>query len=103
MMNIIFVRRFFFFIFTLALVSAQAQTSDTVKVEPNHSTIGFVVPIAGGITKVTGKFADFKATLSWNEPITKDSDLTKCSINAAIKSASINTGNSDRDKDLQGA
>lgn len=99
----IFSRYLFFSILILALASAQAQTSDTAKVEPNHSTIGFVVPIAGGITKVTGKFTDFKVTLSWNEPITKDSDLTKCSINAAIKAASINTGNADRDKDLQGA
>lgn len=99
----IFVRHFIFFILILALASAQAQTSDTVKVEPNHSTIGFVVPIAGGITKVTGKFTDFKITLSWNEPVTKNIDLTKCSINAAIKAASINTGNADRDKDLQGA
>ena len=98
-----FLRYLFFSIYILAWASAQAQTSDTVKVEPNHSTIGFVVPIAGGITKVTGKFSDFKATLSWNEPITKESDLTKCSINAAIKAASINTGNSDRDKDLQGS
>jgi polyisoprenoid-binding protein YceI len=85
------------------LAPAQAQFSDTVKVEPNHSTVGFVVPIAGGITKVTGKFNEFKATLSWHEPITKGSDLTKCSVNAAIKAASINTGNADRDKDLQGA
>ncbi len=99
----IFPRCLFFLILILALASAQARTSDTVKVEPNHSTIGFVVPIAGGITKVTGKFTDFKITLSWQEPITKDSDITKCSINAAIKAASINTGNSDRDKDLQGA
>jgi len=99
----IIIRHLVISILILAWASAQAQTSDTVKVEPNHSTIGFIVPIAGGITKVTGKFTDFKATLSWSEPITKDSDLTKCSINAAIKAASINTGNSDRDKDLQGA
>jgi polyisoprenoid-binding protein YceI len=98
----IFFRQRVFSILILAWTSAQAQTSDTVKVEPNHSTIGFVVPIAGGITKVTGKFTDFKATLSWNNPITKDADLTKCSINAVIKAASINTGNADRDKDLQG-
>jgi polyisoprenoid-binding protein YceI len=99
----IIVRQLVFFSLIVAQASAQAQTADTVKVEPNHSTIGFVVPIAGGITKVTGKFTDFKVTLSWSEPITKDSDLTKCSINAAIKAASINTGNADRDKDLQGA
>ncbi|MGH7599474.1 MAG: YceI family protein [bacterium] len=99
----IFSRYLIFSIFFLAWASAQAQTADTVKVEPNHSTIGFVVPIAGGITKVTGKFTDFKVTLSWNEPISKNSDLTKCSINAAIKAASLNTGNADRDKDLQGA
>ncbi len=97
------IRQLVFFILILAWALAQAQTTDTVKVEPNHSTIGFVVPIAGGITKVTGKFTDFKVTLSWNEPISKNSDLTKCSINAAIKAASINTGNADRDKDLQSA
>jgi len=90
-------------IFIMLRAAAQAQTADTVKVEPNHSTIGFVVPIAGGITKVTGKFTDFKVTLSWSEPITKDSDLTQCSIKAAIKTASLNTGNADRDKDLQDA
>ena len=28
-------------------------------IEGNHSTIGFVVDIAGGVTKVTGKFMDF--------------------------------------------
>ncbi len=99
----IFFRQLFGSIFFLAWTSAQAQTPDTVKVEPNHSTVGFIVPIAGGITKVTGKFTDFKVNWSWNEPITKDSDLTKCSITAAIKAASINTGNADRDKDLQGA
>jgi polyisoprenoid-binding protein YceI len=101
--NYFFARALFFSTLILALAPAQAQTLDTVKVEPNHSTIGFVVPIAGGITKVTGKFTDFKVTLSWQEPIAKNSDLTKCSINAAIKAASINTGNGDRDKDLQGA
>jgi len=103
MMNLIFFfQRLFFFILASTLASAHAQTSDTVRVEPNHSTVGFVVPIAGGMTKVTGKFTDFKIALIWNEAISKDSDLSKCSIQAAIKTASINTGNADRDKDLQG-
>ena len=30
------------------------------EVEPNHSTGGFSVPIAGGITRVSGKFMDFQ-------------------------------------------
>ncbi len=106
-MNLFFHRRIFrfisFSIFVLAWAAAQAQTADTIKVEPNHSTVGFIVPIAGGLTKVTGKFTDFKVSLIWQEPVTKDVDLSKCSIQAAIKVASINTGNADRDKDLQGA
>ena len=106
-MNLFFHRRLFrfisFSIFVLAWTAAQAQTADTIKVEPNHSTVGFIVPIAGGLTKVTGKFTDFKVILIWKAPVTKDVDLSKCSIQAAISVASINTGNADRDKDLQGA
>jgi len=98
-----YTRFFILFIFILIWAAAQAQTADTIKVEPNHSTVGFVVPIAGGLTKVTGKFTEFKVILIWKEPVTKDVDLSKCSIQAALKVASLNTGNADRDKDLQGA
>lgn len=94
--------KLFFSIFFFIWATAQAQIADTVKVEPNHSTVGFIVPIAGGMTKVTGKFTDFNVLLIWHESISKNSDLTKCSIQATIKVASINTGNVDRDKDLQG-
>ena len=50
-----------------------------MKVDHNHSTIGFAIPILGGLSKVTGKFTDFDAEVVYDE-----SDITKSSINATI-------------------
>lgn len=65
-------------------------------VEPNHSTIGFEIPIAGGITTVTGKFIDFDLEL---ELI--DGDWTNTTVKFTIQVSSINTGIDGRDNDLQ--
>lgn len=67
-------------------------------VEPNHSTVAFSVPIAGGITQVTGKFTEFSVEIVYD-----DEDLTKSSVNATIQAASIDTGIDARDKDLRGS
>jgi polyisoprenoid-binding protein YceI len=64
-------------------------------VEPNHSTIGFAIPIAG-ITRVTGKFQDFGINIDYRE-----NDITKSLVEVKIKVASINTGIEGRDNDLQ--
>ena len=67
------------------------------KVDRNHSTIGFEVPIMGGMSKVTGKFTDFDVAVVYDE-----GDIAKSSVNATIRVASVDTGIPDRDKDLRG-
>ncbi|MBX2874980.1 MAG: YceI family protein [Saprospiraceae bacterium] len=67
-------------------------------VEPNHSTIGFRVPISGGVTLVTGKFTDFDLELALvNE------DWTQSEATFSIQAESINTGIPDRDQHLRSA
>jgi len=67
-------------------------------IEPNHSTIGFRVPIADGMTAITGKFTEYDLKM-----IYKDGDITKSEFQLTIEVASINTGIPDRDGDLQSA
>ncbi|MBO3697510.1 YceI family protein [Roseivirga sp. E12] len=67
-----------------------------LNVEPNHSTIGFVVPIAGGITKVRGKFMDFQLYMDYD-----DTDFVKSKVRFVIQAKSIDTGISDRDDHLR--
>jgi polyisoprenoid-binding protein YceI len=67
-----------------------------MKVDHNHSTIGFAVPILGGLSKVTGKFTGYDLSVVYDE-----ADITKSSINATIRVTSIDTGIPDRDKDLR--
>jgi len=50
----------------------------------------------GGMSKVTGKFTDFDVAVVYDE-----GDITKSSVNATIRVASIDTGIPDRDKDLR--
>lgn len=75
-----------------------AAPAPAFKVDHNHSTIGFEVPIMSGLSKVTGKFTDFDVAVDYNE-----ADITKSSVNATIRVASIDTGIADRDKDLRSA
>ena len=81
---------------TVAL--AQTSSSRQYPIDVNHSTVGFSVPIMGGLSKVTGKFTDFTVTLTNDEK-----DITKSSVNVVIKSASINTGIAARDNHLRTA
>jgi polyisoprenoid-binding protein YceI len=64
-------------------------------VDAAHSTVGFSVPILGGLSEVQGKFAEFTAAISYDE-----SDVTKSSVDATIKVSSIDTGIAARDKHL---
>lgn len=76
-----------------------AQSSETnLTVEPNHSTIGFSIGIAGGITRVTGKFMAFDLRLKY-----ANDDLTQSSVFFTIQTSSINTGIPDRDDHLRTA
>ena len=89
-------------ILTILLVSvsiaAQVSTARQYPIDMNHSTVGFSVPIMGGLSKVKGKFMDFNINLSNDEH-----DITKSSVNVVIKATSINTGIEGRDKHLRTA
>ena len=89
-------------ILTILLVSvsitAQVSTGRQYPIDMNHSTVGFSVPIMGGLSKVKGKFMDFNINLSNDEH-----DITKSSVNVVIKAASVDTGIEGRDKHLRTA
>jgi polyisoprenoid-binding protein YceI len=91
-------RRILFAVLLLGVAVAQTTSSRPYPIDNNHSTIGFSVSIIGGMSKVTGKFTDFAITLNNDEK-----DITKSSVTAVIKTASINTGIEARDKDLRSA
>lgn len=81
-----------------AAVPAGMTSAIPYAIDKNHSTIGFSVPILGGISKVSGKFTDFDVKLVYD-----DADITKSSVSATIKAASIDTGIENRDKHLRTA
>lgn len=63
-----------------------------------HSNVGFSMPILGGMSHVRGKFSDFTVEIVYD-----DTDVTKSTVNAVIKAASIDTGIEGRDKHLRNA
>ncbi len=83
-----------FFLLTFVPVSSATEHNIDVK----HSNVGFSIPILGGISEVHGKFTDFTVTINYDE-----ADVTKSSVNAVIKAASIDTGIEGRDKHLRNA
>ncbi len=66
------------------------------KIESNHSTIGFSIPIFGGLSRVSGKFTDVDVEIIFDE-----GDLEASSVTAVMQVSGINTGIEMRDKDLQ--
>ncbi len=68
----------------------------TYQVDTAHSNVAFAVPILGGLAKVRGKFTDFKVDIVYDE-----ADVTKSSVKAVIKAASIDTGIERRDAHLR--
>ena len=66
--------------------------------EPNHSTLGFSVAIAGGLTRVTGKLKELSGQIVMDE-----SHLDQCSVEVEIQAASIDTGIDERDAHLRQA
>ena len=67
-------------------------------IDAAHSNIGFSIPIAGGLSNVRGKFNEFTVTIVYD-----DKDVTKSSVDAVIKAASIDTGIEKRDAHLRTA
>lgn len=79
-------------------VVAQVATSRPYPIDNAHSTVGFTVPILGGLSQVTGKFNDYAITLNVDEK-----DITKSSVSVVIKATSIDTGIERRDVHLRNA
>jgi polyisoprenoid-binding protein YceI len=84
-------------LFTL-VVLAQVPAARPYPIDNNHSTVGFSVPIFGGLSQVKGKFTDFAITLNNDEK-----DITKSNVSVVIKASSINTGIEGRDRHLRTA
>ncbi len=85
-------------IFFLIGCSFQTKAQEQIRklsVEPNHSTIGFSISIAG-FSKVTGKFSDYTIEIDWNE-----NNVEHSTISAVIQAASIQTGIDGRDEHLR--
>jgi len=80
------------------LLTAYAAGTREYKIDNNHSTVGFSVPILGGLSKVTGKFSSFEINLQVD-----DKDITKSTVRAVIKTASIDTGIDARNNHLRTA
>jgi polyisoprenoid-binding protein YceI len=82
----------------LGAAPALAASIHFTAFDQNHSTIGFAVPIAGGVSEVDGKFTSFAADLVYD-----DADVTKSTITVVIQAATVNTGIPDRDEPLRSA
>ncbi len=77
---------------------AQNGSSRPYPIDNGHSTVGFSVPILGGLSQVKGKFTDFAITINNDEK-----DITKSDVSVVIKATSINTGIEGRDRHLRTA
>ena len=80
------------------VVAAQNGSSRPYPIDNNHSTVGFSVPILGGLSQVKGKFTDFAITINNDEK-----DITKSSVSVVIKATSVDTGIEGRDRHLRNA
>lgn len=82
----------------ITVVAQDGATTKPYPIDNNHSTVGFSVPILGGLSQVKGKFTDFAITLNNDEK-----DITKSSVSVVIKATSVDTGIEGRDRHLRNA
>ncbi len=87
-------------ILVLAFCGTSLLAQTVAKIETNHSSMGFAIPIAGGLTKTTGKFTDWSGEITWPGDNLKEESILNASVQIAIKVASVNTGIQMRDNDL---
>lgn len=89
------------FLFLMCLVmgatTVQSQPLHFARIDVNHSTIGFSVPILMGISKVTGKFTDFSIDIFYDVK-----NISQSSVNVKILTKSIDTGVDKRDEHMRG-
>ena len=81
----------------LILFSLPVFAAETLNIDPAHSSVSFTVRHML-ISNVPGHFGEVAGTVQYDEK-----DLAKSSIDVTVKTASINTNNEGRDKDLRGA
>jgi polyisoprenoid-binding protein YceI len=79
----------------LFLLCGSAIAADQYKIDPVHSNVGFAVKHMV-VNTVHGRFNDWSGDITYD-----DKDPAKSSVNVTIKTASINTENSDRDTHLK--
>ena len=79
----------------LFLFCGSALAADQYKIDPVHSNVGFAVKHMV-VNTVHGRFNDWSGNIVYD-----DKDLAKSSVNVTIKTASINTENSQRDTHLK--
>lgn len=78
-------------------VTAQVVAADVFTIDPAHSSANFAVKHLM-ISTVRGRFSDVSGTITYDEK-----DPAKSSVLAVIKTASVNTDNQTRDRDLRSA
>lgn len=81
---------------TLLVASAASADSAEWAIDPSHSHVGFNISHLV-VSSVDGRFKDFSGKVTLDE-----ADLTKSSIDLAIKVNSINTDDEKRDAHLKG-
>ena len=69
-----------------------------LRMDVNHSNIGFAVPIMGGLSEVHGKFSEFEMDLRYDPD-----EVSASSVKVTIKAESIDTGIEQRDEHLRTA
>src|SRR5438132_7499152 len=79
------------------IFAASAFAGDVYNIDPAHSSATFTVRHMM-ISTVPGRFSGISGTINYDEK-----DITKSSVEATIKTATINTDNESRDKDLRSA
>jgi polyisoprenoid-binding protein YceI len=76
-------------------VTPAALQGETLKIDPNHSGVGFSVRHM--LSRVTGRFHKFEGTIELDEK-----NLAASKVSATIQAASVDTGAEARDQDLRG-
>lgn len=80
---------------TVLVAALPALAADTYNFDKAHTTIGFTAQHLV-ISSVDGRFKDFDGVI-----VVDPNDITKSSVKITIKTASVDTDNEARDKDLR--
>lgn len=93
------IKNYFSLLILITLPLAFYAQSISYPIDASHSVISFSVGFAGGVTSIDGRFNEFSGTIGYQD--TKDRSNLFAEVTIQVKS--INTGDAQRDEDLQGA